>query len=233
MSESTPEGVQPAGVFAFGRERNPIPPFVILNLPTNMHFWRKKYFQTLKEAATEASESPDWADYAAFCAEYERGLRPQAFKSLERFIGTIERAPFEARRRFVSWLLHRADGREGQHMLVPFPLRLRVVEPTLLEWTEVEPGCSEPHRWLGGYEHLKRALELAREDELARRKLVVLILGKVGMSTHELPIGYLGVVHEDLEALSEAEGLLKNLSNNDYRIQFAASIGEERALIEE
>ena len=53
------------------------------------------------------------------------------------------------------------------------------------------------------------------------------------MSTHELPIGYLGVVHEDLEALSEAEGLLKNLSNNDYRIQFAASIGEERALIEE
>jgi hypothetical protein len=46
-------------------------------------------------------------------------------------------------------------------MLVPHPLHVRVVEPTLLEWTEVEPGCSEPHRCLGGYEHLKRAIELA------------------------------------------------------------------------
>jgi len=198
-----------------------------------MHFWRKKYFQTLKEAATEASGSADWGDYAAFCAEYERGRRPQAFNSLERFMGTIERAPFAARRRFVSWLLHRADGREGQNMLVPFPLRLRVVEPTLLEWIEVEPGCSEPHRWLGGYEHLKRALELAPEDELARRKLVALILAKVGMSTHELPIGYLGVAHKELEALSEAERLIKNLSNDDYRIQFAAKIAEQRVLIEE
>src|SRR5271157_1097509 len=42
-------------------------------------------------------------------------------------------------------------------MLVPRPLHVRVVEPSPPEWTEVEPGCSELHRWLGGYEHLKRA----------------------------------------------------------------------------
>jgi hypothetical protein len=83
-------------------------------------------------------------------------------------------------------------------------LHVRVVEPTLLEWTEVEPGCSEPHRWLGGYEHLKRAIELAPDDELARRKLVVLILGRVGFASYELPVGYLGAAHEDLVALSEA-----------------------------
>jgi hypothetical protein len=76
-------------------------------------------------------------------------------------------------------------------VLVPHPLHVRVVEPTLLEWTEVEPGCSEPHRWLGGYEHLKRAIELAPDDELARRKLVVLILGRVGFASYELPVGYL------------------------------------------
>ena len=61
---------------------------------------------------------------------------------------------------------------------------------------EVEPGCSEPHRWLGGYEHLKRAIELAPDNELARRKLVVLILGRVGFASYELPVGYLGAAHE-------------------------------------
>lgn len=118
-------------------------------------------------------------------------------------------------------------------MLVPHPLHVRVVEPTLPEWTEVEPGCSEPHRWLGGYEHLKRAIELAPDDEPARRKLVVLILGRVGFASYELPVGYLGAAHEDLAALSEAEVLLQGLSSDDDRRQLAAEIAEERRLIQE
>ena len=113
-------------------------------------------------------------------------------------------------------------------MLVPHPLHVRVVEPTLPEWTEVEPGCSEPHRWLGGYEHLKRAIELAPDDELARRKLLVLILGRVGFASYELPVGYLSAAHEDLTALSEAEVLLQGLSSDDDRRQLAAEIAEER-----
>jgi hypothetical protein len=31
-----------------------------------MHFWREKYFQTLKDIAAEARTVPGWADYAAF-----------------------------------------------------------------------------------------------------------------------------------------------------------------------
>lgn len=196
-----------------------------------MHFWRKHYFQTLKDVAAEASKSAEWADYAVFCLEYERGLRRTAFATLERFMASLEHAPFPERRRFVSWLMQTVDGREGQHMLVPHPLRLRVIEPTLLEWTEVEPGCSEPYRWLGGYEHLKRAVELQPEDELARRKLIASILGRVGFVTHELPVGYIGTPHDDLAALREAEALLQELSGDEERRQFAAQIAEERALI--
>lgn len=118
-------------------------------------------------------------------------------------------------------------------MLVPHPLHVRVVEPTLLEWTEVEPGCSEPHRWLGGYEHLKRAIELAPDDELARRKLVVLILGRVGFASYELPVGYLGAAHEDLATLSEVEVLLQGLLSDDDRRQLPAEIAEERKLLQE
>jgi len=200
---------------------------------TDKHFWRDDYFQTLRDVATEASASPEWADYAAFCTEYERGLRPQAFAILDRFIASMEYLSFAERRRFVSWLLNRADGHGGRHMLVPHPLQQRIVEPTLKEWIGVEPAASEPHRWLGGYEHLKRAIELDPHDELARRKFVAHILSRVGLSTHELPAGYLGTPQEDLVLLDQAEAALPGLSSGDDRKQFADSISDQRALIEE
>jgi hypothetical protein len=195
-----------------------------------MHFWRKEYFQTLKDIAADAAAVPEWVDYAAFCSQYERGLRGQAFAILERFLSSMERAKFADRRRFVSWLMQRADGREGRHMLVPHPLQVRVVEPTLLEWTVVEPGSSEPHRWLGGYDHLKRAIELQPDDTVARRKFVVFILGRVGFATHELPIGFIGAPTEGLTLLEEAETALRGLLNDDLG-RFAQKIAENRALI--
>jgi hypothetical protein len=116
-------------------------------------------------------------------------------------------------------------------MLVPHPLHVRIVEPTLLEWTMVEPQCSEPHRWLGGYEHLKQAVHLDPRDHLAARNLIVCILGRVGSSADHLPKGYLGEPHKDLDALTEAEGLLSTLPSGDDRAAFAAEIGEDRLLI--
>jgi hypothetical protein len=86
---------------------------------------------------------------------------------------------------------------------------------------------------LGGYDHLKRAIELQPGDELARRKLVVSILGRVSSATHELPTGYLGVALEDLAILSEAEGLSAGLSSGEERQKLAAEIVEQRALIQE
>ena len=114
-------------------------------------------------------------------------------------------------------------------MAVPHPLRLRIVEPTLVEWTAVEPKCSEPHRWLGGYEHLKLALELNEADDIARRKLIICLLG---VGTHELPAAYVGDPQQDLAALDEAEALLERIPSEDERRLLFAEIQEERFLIE-
>jgi len=196
-----------------------------------MWYWRDDYFQTLKTIGAEAAKSPAWGDYADFCSNYESGMRPQAFTSLERFMLALERAPFPARRQFVSWLMQATDGTSGAHMAVPHPLRLRIVEPTLVEWTAVEPEASEPHRWIGGYDHLKRAIELNPRDELATRKLITLIAGNVG--THHLPDHYIGDPQKDLAALDEADALLEAIGDNDVRNRHRQMVKEERALATE
>jgi hypothetical protein len=199
-----------------------------------MHYWREQYFKTLRNAAADVvRESASWQDYADFCLEYERGLRSQAFLILERFMSRMEHEHFMERRRFVSWLMRTAEGREGRHMLIPHPLAIRIVEPTLLEWTEVEPSSSEPHRWIGGPEHLEKAIELDPMDQIALKKLVIVLLSQVGNNTHELPHGYLGSASQDLATLSRVETLLPRLANEDDRAAYAADIVEARHVIHE
>ena len=196
-----------------------------------MYFWAENDFKTLKDVAAEARTVPEWADYAAFCEEYERGLRGKAYTILERFMSHLERAPFPERRRFVSWLSGRSDRREGRQRLIPHPLQVRVVEPTLIEWTIVEPHCSEPHLWLGGYDHVKRAFELEPDSQLARRKLIILVWSRVDFEAYGL--GYLGNIDRDLATLSEVEELLAGLSNEEDRLSLAADLAEDRRLIKE
>jgi hypothetical protein len=198
-----------------------------------MHFWRKDFFETLNKVAAEANKTPEWSDYATFCVEYERGLRKKAFAILDRFISVYERASFADRRRFVSWLLYQAEGREGRHMLLPHQLNVRLIEPTLLEWTMEDPDCSEPHRWLGGSEHLKQAIELDPTDEIARRKLIVWVMSQVSDAVHELPFGYLGNPFEDLALLADAEKLAADLQNEKERDLFVTEIKAERKSIED
>ena len=197
-----------------------------------MYYWRKQYFQTLKDVAAEANKVPAWIDYATFCLEYEAGFRKQAFATLSRFIAEYEQASFSDRRQFVSWIMSQAEGREGRHMLLPYPLHVHLIEPTLLEWTIVEPACSEPHRWLGGYEHLRQAIEIDPSDELARRKLIVCIMGRVSLDVNELHNGYLRTPKEDLAALDEAEELVPALLRGQFRDSIAAQIKFDRGLIE-
>jgi hypothetical protein len=187
----------------------------------------------LKDVAAEASKAPEWSDYATFCLEYEEGFRKRAFTILDQFISTYERAPFLDRRRFVSWILSQAEGRQGRHMLLPHSLNVRLIEPTLLEWTIVEPACSEPHRWLGGYEHLRQAIELDPDDELARRKLIICIMSRVSLDVDDLPKGYLRAPKEDLAALAEAEELVPALQNEQFRDYIAVQIRLDRKRIED
>jgi len=157
-----------------------------------MQFWRQDYFESIRELTANAAKFPGWADYFAYCTLLENGLRKDALAKLDGFISSMLIASFEERQKFVSWLYHGAWNTEWLNTFVPHPLQTRLVEPTLQEWVKREPDAAEPHCWLGTLEHLRRALELDPQGEVACTRFARCILGRINVSTHELPAGYLG-----------------------------------------
>ena len=72
-----------------------------------MHFWRKDYFESLRELTADAIRFPEWSDYFAYCEHLERGLRREALSKLDGFVSSLLATSFDERRRFVSWLYKR------------------------------------------------------------------------------------------------------------------------------
>jgi hypothetical protein len=197
------------------------------------YYWRKDDFDSLKRVSEAAErESAGWQDYADFCLKLEKGLRHEALLLLERFIVHLEREPFIERRRFVKWLMGITGGQKGRRTLLPHPLVIRIIEPTLLEWVEVHPEDSEPHRWIGDPEHLEKAIELDPTDHIAAKRLVIALLSQIDYATHELPFGYLGIASEDFAKLARIEALLPTLANDEDRASFTVAVAEERGAIE-
>ena len=145
----------------------------------------------------------------------------------------MERANFQDRRAFVSWLLTFTHDRDGSERLIPHPLKVRVVEPTLSEWTLLEPRCAEPHRWIGDKENLEIALDLDPSDQIARKKLIIEILRYIEYAGHHLPSGYLGDAKTDLATLSRVEELLQAVDDAEFKDHLKSDVEEERAAIEE
>lgn len=179
-----------------------------------MYFWRDKNFHSLTEAASFSSDIPDWKDYSEYCKLLERGLRKDAFSHLSTFIDSAIGWDFSQKRQFASWLFHFAYTNPDCFQLMPQPLSKRLLEPTLTEWTEREPGCAEPHRWLGTRKHLRQAIELDSKDEIARQLLIENLFHGVHYATHELPYGYIGNPQEDFLNLDEIESLLLGITDS-------------------
>ena len=197
-----------------------------------MYYWRDKSFQVLAEAANYASAVPTWAEYGRFCELLGKGLRQEAFKHLAAFIDDAAEWSFSDKRKFASWLYDFANAREDSFLLMPQPLQQGFLEPALCEWIEREPESSEPHRWIGTHEHLMEAVRLNPTDEIARCRLVNMVFGWVGYSTHELPYGYLGNPEDDLRILAEVEPIINGISNDAKRVEYQKGLAALREEIE-
>jgi len=193
-----------------------------------MWYWRDEDFSILSEASQIASGNPAWVEYAKYCELLERGLRKDALGHLSKFIESSSVWSFAEKKKFVSWLYRYAYPKRFLNQLLPHPLRVELLEPALAEWICREPENSEPHRWIGGIEHLNEAVRLNPVDEIACHLLANTILGHVGYSTHELPYGYIGNPEEDLSLLRDAESAINKISDAEKRSEYHDEIMEMR-----
>lgn len=109
-------------------------------------------FAALQRAAADAAGDPALEEYATYCRLREKGLRRQALSHVERLASSLADAAFPRRLAFVSWVLAESLAGESTSdglLLLPHPLRRRLVEPTLLDWTRWRSDVPEPHFWLG------------------------------------------------------------------------------------
>jgi hypothetical protein len=197
-----------------------------------MQYWRKDSFEKLDSFKQRLGEVPDLADYLCYVDLLSRGLRKQALKHIEDLISTLRALPKDRQQFFASFLC-RENEIHISHRLLPEPLHRRFIHPIVEDWKRTEPGNPEPLRWTGNLDDLVRAVELDPSCDQTRRRLILRILGFVGISTHELPAGYLGNVENDYDLLRIAKREAQLLHDADLQEKYLQLIQDEQTEIDE
>lgn len=189
--------------------------------------WRAVTFDQLKLAGA----GPRWPGYAAYARLQERGLRDDSLREVRRFADQLSRQPLSTRWEFVSWLCGEILGpRVITQPVVPFPLRTKVVVPTLLEAVEALPGDPRATLWLVSrfqedlaeacpddpdrlIRMLRDQLERTPDAVAVRRMLADLLLGRVEEDAHDLAESvYLGDPDTNQSRFAEIRDLLAHPS---------------------
>ena len=199
-----------------------------------MSYWRDSNFRALLTVVEELSAELDYAAYVRYLRDRERGLRKQSFRHLDRFIEHVLSLPFERRCGIVD-RLKLIDRERVATDLIPFPLRDRLIEPTLSEWKVRESNNATPRRWSYDLHDLRQAVRLDANEHIARRTLVADLLRDVSHATHEIAagFGYIGDPAQDLPKLNEAERLLEDMQDPEQRAALSRWIAEPRPIVQE
>lgn len=212
--------------------------------------------ECLRNVAGQASRNDAWTDYAQYCCDREGGLRRRAFQHLERFLGRAKSWSFDDRSEFANWLCLRIAefGESDSCGLIPLPLAEQLVVPTLREWAAREATNSLPCRWLGmffsgvvypglraglsksaddAFSLLREALHRNPNDDVARIRLIEMIIGDAEFSCHHLPDYYIGEPKEDLAALAEAVELLFGVTDPAQNARLQSELDHVSQLIDD
>jgi hypothetical protein len=188
-------------------------------------------------AIADEAERLGLAGYAEYCRLRESGLRSQAFAALARFITFAAALPDRERRALSDWLMSTREQHNRVDEVLPHPLKVNVVEPTLEAWRN-DTRDAAPRRWLGILHHdrdlLDDAIACDATDDIARRHLIRLLLDHVAFSTHHLSEGlYLGDIPTDFAFLDKAKHELQQLRDPERRDRAAHRETAQRQLLED
>ena len=188
--------------------------------------------------AAEAKREGAWLEFSRFCEFRAQGVRAAAMKHLSGFLLAAAHWSLEERLAFSKWVLWRSRTFHDDRVVLPHPLRTKLLIPTLQSWVETSPGEAETYLWLGllrcddPSRHLERAIELDPSCELARLTLTNWIISGIEYNQHELPSFYINDPVEDLNDLEKAASLASG-SISEARVKlWQQEIAELRARAE-
>ncbi|MBN7800124.1 hypothetical protein J0A67_04585 [Algoriphagus aestuariicola] len=166
----------------------------------------------------------------------EKGLRKEAFKSLDKFLKSSKDWSFDMKIEFVRFLFHYFENVEdADYGPFPQPLNVDLVKPALEEWCSTEQKDHNPFRWYGKYyhseKHIFKALEVNPADDLARQILLGWWANRINYSIHHLPEFYIGDPIEDIQLEEKIREQIKQLSSPDLRDYWTKEIDEDSELV--
>jgi hypothetical protein len=174
--------------------------------------------------AADARKEDAWLEFSRFCERRGQGVRAVAMEHLNNFLLAAASWSLDKRLAFSKWVMWRSRKFDDDRVVLPDPLRKKLLIPTLRSWAEISPNDAEVHLWLGLLRcddpsgHLDQALKLDPSCELARRTLTNWIIGDVEYNQHELPSFYINDPVEDLNELERASKLASD-STEEPRVR--------------
>lgn len=191
----------------------------------------------LKIIANAAQRNTDWTDYVNYCLNREKGLRQEAFKSLEIFLKKMQKCSFEQKKIFVNFLFPFFEAvRDADYSGFPYPLSHRLLRPVLDEWCKIETINNNPFRWYGRYynseAHLLKALELNPMDDVARTILISWSCDRLFDATHYLPDYYIGDPYQDIVHSEKIQRQIALLNSQKLKDKWTRELQEYIELIQ-
>lgn len=158
----------------------------------------------------------------SFCRLKKNGLRKQAFEQLAVFINEAGQWEEVRQREFADWLFDWIESSDDPHHLLVYPLAEQLLKPILTKWMVTKDP--RPYRWYGLFfntaekmDYLLKALEYGGTRE---QKVILAIINSklenVWFATHHIAEdAYLGDIDTDLQTLSEINGYVPMIQNEE------------------
>lgn len=201
-----------------------------------MHYWNRANFEGLSQLVETLRRDARFEELVRYCELREQGLRGESFQALDRFLTYILAQPVQVRRDVAVGVVDAHLRVPAAHQFMTQPLRQRLLEPVLIEWSASDPDCVTPMAALGllrcDVDLLKRTLQLDPQNDRARACLVSVLLGDVEYATHHLVEDLLiGTVDDASATLDEAEGHLRTAIDHTLMTDLVTHAAELRDLL--
>lgn len=179
-------------------------------------------FDAAGRLAEELTSDAPWHGYGPYLAARSRGLKREAANALDAFIADAASWPETGARAFIEWLDGALEGFLDRGVLLPFPLRTRIVLPALRRWSDEGSAYAafmlgHIHNWKSDETAPLKYFELALERDpamdRARAGLLGARLDHVHFNQHHLPDEYLGDRGEDIAFLNEQRGVVAGFTD--------------------